>query len=235
MDIHYAIGDVHGRDDLLERLLAVIQAQHRLKHLGEPGVIAYVGDYIDRGARSAEVIDRVMRGVPGFTSVCLLGNHEQLMLDCLTTDDRDVWSFWLDNGGRATMASFGLGYSDAGDSVALARALGSKRLQWLEALPLTYRAGDYFFVHAGVVPGRPLDQQEKKDLIWIRHHFLDSDADHGAVVVHGHTPSEQPELKRNRINVDTGATFWGQLTAVVLGEAAGPRFITMEGEPGAGP
>lgn len=235
MDVHYAIGDVHGRDDLLARLHDVIQAQHRLRHGWQPGVIVYVGDYIDRGARSVEVIDRVMRGLPGFKSVCLKGNHEQLMLDCLDTDDRDVWLSWLDNGGEETMASLGLGGRDARNSLALARAIGPERLQWLDRLDLTYRAGDYFFVHAGIVPGRPLAEQKEKDLLWIRDHFLSSDADHGVVVVHGHTPAREPELKQNRINVDIGATFNGQLAAVVLGEKEGPRFIVIEGEPGAGP
>ena len=235
MDIHYAIGDVHGRDDLLERLHEIIRAQHSLRHQTKSGVIVYLGDYIDRGAQSMAVIDRIMRGLPGFTSVCLKGNHEELMLDCLTSEDRYVWMNWLENGGRETMGSLGLGYSDAGDRLALARALGTERIQWLDKLELTYRAGNYLFVHAGIVPGRPLAEQKEKDLLWIRDRFLSSEEDHGFVVVHGHTPSKEPELKANRINVDTGATFYGQLTAVVLGEAEGPRFIVVEGEPGSGP
>jgi serine/threonine protein phosphatase 1 len=234
MDIHYAIGDVHGRDDLLAQLLARIETTHRARHGVAPGVIVYVGDYIDRGAKSAQAIDRAMRGLPGFESVYLKGNHEQLMLDCLTTDDPDVWTYWIGNGGRETMDSLGLQYEDTRNPVALARALGSKRLQWLDALKLTYRAGPYLFVHAGIVPGRPIEEQKEKDLLWIRNAFLDSDADHGCIVVHGHTPNETPELKANRINVDTGATFFGQLTAVVLGEPEGPRFITIEGPPGPG-
>ena len=235
MDIHYAIGDVHGRDDLLERLHETIRAQHLWRHAGEPGVLVYLGDYIDRGARSVEVIDRVMRGMPGFASVYLKGNHEELMLGCLESEDRDVWMSWLGNGGRETMASLGLGYSDVGNRLALARALGPERLQWLDKLGLTYQAGGYLFVHAGIVPGRPLAEQKAKDLLWIREHFLLSKEDHGFVVVHGHTPSMEPELKPNRINVDTGATFHGQLTAVVLGEAEGPRFVVIEGNPGPGP
>jgi serine/threonine protein phosphatase 1 len=235
LDIHYAIGDVHGRLDLLEQMLERIQAQHRIKHGFAPGVIVYLGDYIDRGAKSVQVIDRAMRGVTGFTSVCLKGNHEQLMLDCLETGDRMTWMHWLDNGGIQTMESLGLGYTDEGDPIALAKALGSARLQWLDKLTLTYQAGPYLFVHAGIVPGRPLAEQREKDLIWIRNRFLDSEEDHGFVVVHGHTPSEVPELKKNRINVDTGATFYGRLTAVVLGEAESPRFTTVEGAPGPGP
>ncbi len=234
MDIHYAIGDVHGRLDLLEQMLARIQAQHRIKHGFQPGVIVYLGDYIDRGGKSAQVIDRIMEGVTGFTSVCLKGNHEQLMLDCLDTSDPITWAHWIGNGGIETMDSLGLREDDEGDPIALAKALGSARLQWLDALKLTYQAGPYLFVHAGIVPGRPLAEQKEKDLIWIRDRFLDSDEDHGFVVVHGHTPSEQPELKKNRINVDTGATFYGHLTAVVLGEAEGPRFTTVEGAPGRG-
>jgi serine/threonine protein phosphatase 1 len=235
VDIHYAIGDVHGRDDLLAMMHARIEAMHRVRHEGEPGVIVYIGDYIDRGAKSAQVIDRVMRGLPGFTSVCLKGNHEQLMMDCLETTDTEVWVNWLSNGGRETMTSLGLSYDTARDPIALAKALGSARLQWLDGLKLTYRAWPYLFVHAGIVPGRPLEAQKEKDLIWIRDHFLDSEADHGFIVVHGHTPSEIPEWKANRINVDTGATFYGQLTAVALGEVDGPRFMTIEGLPGPGP
>lgn len=236
MHIHYAIGDVHGRDDLLERMHERIVTDHRLRHDGAQGVIVYVGDYIDRGANSAGVIDRVMRGVPGFETICLKGNHEQWMLDCLVTDDRYVWSPWLDNGGEETLASLGVAFRRREyDPLVLARALGPKRLGWLDKLKLHYRAGDYLFVHAGIVPGRPLDQQEEKDLLWIRRAFLDSDEDHGFCVVHGHTPTEQPELKSNRIGIDTGPTWHGNLAAVALGEPEGPRFITVSGEAGAGP
>ena len=141
MDIHYAIGDVHGRDDLLSMMHGRIEAWHRWRHADQKATIVYLGDYMDRGAKSAAVMDRVMAGVPGFTTVALLGNHEQLMLDCLTTDDRETWMYWLDNGGAETMASLDLKHYDACDPVALARALGAKRIAWLEQLQLTYRAG----------------------------------------------------------------------------------------------
>lgn len=236
MDLHYAIGDIHGRDDLLQAMHERIVADRRLRHAHERAVIVYVGDYIDRGARSRDVIDRVMRGVPEFETVCLKGNHEDLMLACLETDDPDVWSVWLDNGGDETLASFGLSFrEDEYDPLALARALGAARLVWLDDLELFYRAGDYLFVHAGILPGRPLEHQEEKDLLWIRGRFLQSDIDHGFRVVHGHTPTDGPELRPNRIGIDTGAVWRGELTAVVLSEGQEPRFLSVSGEPGPGP
>lgn len=235
MELHYAIGDVHGRDDLLEALHERIVADRAYRHSGARATLVYLGDYIDRGANSLRVIDRVMQGLPGFDTVYLKGNHEELMLDCMQTDDRETWSVWVTNGGRETLESFGLRfrYNDY-DPLALAKALGPERLAWLDKLRLYHRADPYLFVHAGMVPGRPLAQQQAKDMLWIRRAFLDSEADHGFIVVHGHTPREQAELKRNRINVDTGATFHGRLTAVALGEDEGPRFLTIEGAPGRG-
>lgn len=238
MHIHYAIGDIHGRDDLLEALLERIAATHKHRHGDAPGVLVYIGDYIDRGAASAQVVDRVMQGVLGFESICLKGNHEDLMLACLDTDERDVWLSWCagDIGGTETMKSLGISpRTGKYEPYLLACAWGDERVAWLRALRLTHQAGPYLFVHAGIVPGRPLAEQHEKDLLWIRNRFLESDADHGFIVVHGHTPSKEPELRRNRINVDTGATFNGQLTAVALGEPEGPRFITVTAAPGRGP
>ncbi|MEQ1754633.1 MAG: metallophosphoesterase family protein [Micropepsaceae bacterium] len=232
---HYAIGDVHGRDDLLALLLERIKFEHQQNHADRPGVLVYVGDYIDRGARSREVIDRVMRGVPGFETICLKGNHEHMLLKCVESDDSHQWEVWLGNGGDATAESFNLqlGYGEH-DPAALAMAVGSKRLKWLEALKLSYRAGNYFFVHAGIVPGRALEDQIEKDMLWIRDRFLESDQDHGVVVVHGHTPARDPELKSNRIGIDTGPTYWGCLTAVALCEGSEPKFLSVTGEPGKG-
>jgi serine/threonine protein phosphatase 1 len=236
MDIHYAIGDVHGRDDLLEALHERIAADRRARHGDARAVIVHVGDYIDRGACSREVIDRLMRGVPGFDSICLKGNHEDLMLACLETDAPHVWSMWLGNGGYETAQSFGLSVeSGEYDPLALAKALGGERLAWLQSLKLYHRVGDYLFVHAGIVPGRRLEEQEEKDLIWIRHSFLNSKRDHGFRVVHGHTPADEPELRPNRIGIDTGATFRGELTAVALSDTEEPRFLTVSGKPGRGP
>jgi len=236
MDLHYAIGDIHGRDDLLEAMHERIAADRRYRHGDARAAIVYVGDYIDRGACSREVIDRVMRGLPGFETVCLKGNHEDLMLACLETDASHVWSMWLGNGGYETAESFGLSVESGDyDPAALAKALGGERLTWLRSLKLYHRVGDYLFVHAGIVPGRRLEEQEEKDLIWIRHTFLNSKRDHGFRVVHGHTPADAPELKPNRIGIDTGATFRGELTAVALSDDSEPRFLTVSGKPGRGP
>jgi serine/threonine protein phosphatase 1 len=237
MHIHYAIGDVHGRDDLLEKLLALITADRKMRHPTAPATLVYLGDYIDRGWCSREVIDRIRRGVPDFETIALKGNHEHMMMACLETVDSEVWEMWLGNGGEETAASFGLKIQveDDCDPAALAKALGADRMKWLDTLKLYHRTNEYLFVHAGIVPGRPLAEQQEKDLIWIRRAFLDSDVDHGCIVVHGHTPTEEPELKANRIGVDTGPTWYGNLTAAVLGEPEGPRFLAVSGTSGAGP
>ena len=233
--LQYAIGDVHGRDDLLEALHDRISAYHRARHPGRDATIVHIGDYVDGGANSLGVIDRLMRGLDGFEWICLMGNHEDLMLRCLETDNRHMWWTWLSNGGDETLASLGVSFRFGGyDPGALAEALGDRRIAWLRSLPYCYRAGDYLFVHAGIVPGRPLERQEPKDMMWIRGRFLDSEEDHGFCVVHGHTPGDAPIARPNRICIDTGATSNGRLTAVVLGETEEPKFLTVEGEPGKG-
>ncbi|MDN3720845.1 metallophosphoesterase [Roseibium salinum] len=106
--ILYAVGDVHGRADLLDQLHGHIRSHHEVQHPNRPGEIVYLGDYIDRGADSVGVIDRLMSGMDGFQTTCLMGNHEAMLLECLATDDRRVWSTWLANGGDVTVASLGL-------------------------------------------------------------------------------------------------------------------------------
>lgn len=231
--IYYAIGDVHGRDDLLEAIHRHIAADREKHHAGEPATLVHVGDYVDRGPDSIEVIDRLMAGVPGFRMICLKGNHEAMMLTCTQTDDRQAWMGWLKNGGDATIRSLDLrirsGQFKARD---LVTALGDDRLAWLEGLPLYHATPDYLFVHAGILPGTPIEQQRERDLLWIRYRFLESDEDHGRVVVHGHTPMDAPDYRDNRIGIDTGAFTTGHLTAVILGGDGRPRFMTVEGEPG---
>jgi serine/threonine protein phosphatase 1 len=205
--IFYAIGDVHGRLAMLERLLANIE-EHAGAVEGDKTLV-YVGDYVDRGPHSADVVARVRAGPPrGIDSqICLRGNHEQLMIDY--AEAKPGSDYWLENdlGGAATLKSYG------GDG---RRFLVD--VAWMESLPLYHRAGDYLFVHAGIVPGRTLEEQKPQDMIWIRDAFLNDMSDHGFIVVHGHTPTRDdiPDVKRNRINVDTGAAWGGPLTCAVL-------------------
>jgi serine/threonine protein phosphatase 1 len=198
--------------------------------------IIYLGDYIDRGPSSRRVIDAVRNGLGEFDRIWLKGNHEAMMLDCLDPDRDDSWYGWLVNGGDATLQSFGYPLALRGyDSDVLAECLGDERVDWLSKLRLTYRVADYLFVHAGIRPGRRLEKQVERDLIWIREPFLSSRKDFGFVVVHGHTPVEEPEVKSNRICVDTGAVWGNRLTALVVDRTAdelvrNPRFLSVEAD-----
>jgi serine/threonine protein phosphatase 1 len=228
MAIIYAIGDIHGRDALLERMHArIVHDRHRAADAPKPTVI-HLGDYIDGGPESHKVLDRVMRGSDAFETIALLGNHEALMLDCLETDDRDVWWNWLSNGGERTLEALGLPFKTNGfSSRALTEALSEQRIRWLRGLPVYHIANGYLFVHAGIAPGIPLEKQHTKDMLWIRTRFLESEADHGTIVVHGHTQTEEPEVKRNRIGIDTGAARPKTLTAVALNGGEPPRFLSV--------
>lgn len=224
----YAIGDVHGRDDLLERLYGLILADAGRRYPDRARRIVHLGDYVDRGPGSAQVIDRVMAGLPGFNSICLKGNHEDMMLSCLETGRHWETELWLANGGRKTLESYGLRDPERHHDVEAAReAVGEHHWNWLKSLKPSHREHGWFFVHAGIDPGRPLDEQDEKDLLWIRYAFLNSTADHGACIVHGHTPVNAPEVRPNRINLDTGAYYSGHLTCGVFdtGMNGAPRFL----------
>ncbi len=234
--LYYAIGDVHGRDDLLEVLHERISAFHHMHYAGRPATILHIGDYIDRGANSVAVIDRLMAGVAGFEMICLKGNHEDMMLTCLDANDRLAWDNWFRNGAGETLGSLGVSLQPGEcGSAQLEQALGARRISWLRSLPLYHRAQQHLYVHAGIVPGKSIGQQQEKDLLWIRDHFLDYEGDHGCRVVHGHTPADQPVVRPNRICVDTGVISTGILTAAVLDGVQEPLFLTAEGEPGKGP
>jgi serine/threonine protein phosphatase 1 len=218
----YAIGDVHGRADLLDELLGKVEPD-ALAHDADRRILLFVGDYIDRGPDSAGVIERITRGLPqGFEALCLKGNHEAMMLDFLARPER--LGLWLHNGAITTLASYGLAYDDfaahpdggADCRDALARAMPGSHHRFFNELRLSAEIGDYFFVHAGVRPGVALDAQDPEDLVWIREEFLGSRADFGKVVIHGHTPVEAPEVRPNRIGIDTGAWQTGVLTALRL-------------------
>jgi serine/threonine protein phosphatase 1 len=234
----YAVGDIHGRLDLLEEIQGLIlddaaTAPERRK------VIVYVGDYIDRGPNPRSVVERLAgRPLPGFEGVHLMGNHEAMMLDFLR--DIEAGPGWMWNGGGATLRSYGVAaprsWTDTKQLEAarrgLAEALPDSHRAFLERLALSHREGDYLFAHAGIRPGVPLDAQEPHDLIWIRDEFLFSRSDHGAVVVHGHTIVDVPMRLPNRIAIDTGAYLTGRLTCLVL---AGERVAAMQTEAHVGP
>lgn len=228
----YAVGDIHGELDLLDKLLVEI-AKDAAK--GSDHTIIFVGDYVDRGPDSKGVIDRVMNGIAGFETICLKGNHEQIFTDFVDEPSPGQAKMWFRdlNGGRETLASYGIDAEDVissleegGCTKRLLNSVPMEHIKWMDALPVCHRTDGYFFVHAGVKPGVPLDKQVPEDMIWIREKFLKSRKNHGAVVVHGHTPSRSAEIKKNRINIDTGACYWGELTAVALGGDE-PRLISV--------
>ncbi len=218
----YAIGDIHGRADLLTELHDMIRADAS-DHAGLRKVLVYIGDYVDRGLQSKEVIDIVIdRPLAGFEVVPLKGNHEDLMLDFLE-DTRNA-DIWLANGGKATLYSYGVqsdGNVASDERLEAARKLllekvPKRHLEFLNDLSPWHIEGDYLFVHAGIRPRVSLDDQDHREMLWIRDEFLSSNADHGKMVVHGHSISWEPEIKKNRIGIDTGAFASGVLTCLVL-------------------
>jgi serine/threonine protein phosphatase 1 len=227
----YAIGDIHGRLDLLRAIETRI-ADELARNRPERSVVVYLGDYVDRGPDSRAVIDRLLdTPVPADRVVHLLGNHEEAMRRFLV--DRSIGSSWMGFGGLQTLASYGASpdpllpprewFEQA--QAALAAALPDRHRAFLDRLALSHREGDYLFVHAGIRPGVAFDCQDPEDLIWIRHEFLDSALDHGCIVVHGHSISAVPQIRANRIGIDTGAFYSGRLTALVL-EGTERRFLS---------
>lgn len=229
----YAIGDVHGCIDLLDRLQARIKAE--LAH--DPharALVIYLGDYVDRGPDSKPVLDRLAAGpIAGCAAIHLMGNHERLMMQALASRDARTVDRWLVNGGAQTLQSYGIDLAQPGDRLAPGRsrlspgdrtaamtafsaALPATHRAFLAGLALWHKAGGYVFVHAGIRPNVPLDHQRAEDLLWIREPFLHSAADFGFVVVHGHTIQREPEERTNRVGIDTGAYFYGRLCCAVL-------------------
>jgi serine/threonine protein phosphatase 1 len=229
----YAIGDVHGRLDLFEVLLERLAADHAARP-GPSAHLVLLGDYIDRGPRSAQLLDRLANGPPPWATWTLLrGNHEQVLLDLYDGSDGFLKRLagWLDFGGRETLRSYGLPSSLAfGDDLAaigaeIRRLVPERHITLIRSMPLAHRAANYLFVHAGLRPGLAVEYQQERDLLWIRDEFLESDADHGALVVHGHSITAQVDVRSNRIGIDTGAYATGRLTALAL-EGEGRRFLS---------
>jgi serine/threonine protein phosphatase 1 len=223
----YAVGDIHGCSQELDRLTAAIVRDGE-DWIGERRLI-YMGDYVDRGPDSKGVVDRLLNPPDGFIVQCLRGNHDQTLLDFL--GDPAIYMSWRDFGARQTLVSYGVTppLFDKATALKEARdrfqdALPGAHRDFFESLALSTTIGDYFFAHAGVRPGVALDEQLPEDLLWARDEFLFSSAEFGKVIVHGHTPATVPVRRRNRIGIDTGAYATGKLTAAVL-EGTECRFL----------
>jgi serine/threonine protein phosphatase 1 len=230
----YAFGDIHGRADLLARKLSQVDADRAARPV-EQAMLVFLGDYIDRGADSPGVINLILARQAQGACVALSGNHENLMLRAIA-DDSCVED-WRRNGGAQTIASYLssdeaelAAYSPAVQRKALMQVLPKEHLAFLRGLPTHFERGDYFFVHAGVRPGVELERQRPQDMLWIRDEFLNSAAYFGKFIVHGHTPTSQPDLRPNRVNIDTMAYLTGILTCLVL-EGDQMAFLSDESEP----
>lgn len=214
----YAIGDIHGRLDCLERLLACIFAE------ANPGrtVLVFLGDYIDRGPQSRGVIEGLLLLETLFETRFLRGNHDQSLLNFLS--DPAAGPAWCDFGGRDTLASYGVsaptlrgdadGWRTA--SAELARAMPVEHFTFFQRLESSASYGDYFFCHAGARPGLALEAQSDEDLMWIRDAFLRDPRPFDQVIVHGHTPEPAVHMDARRIGLDTGAYATGVLSAIRL-------------------
>ena len=216
----YVVGDVHGRMDLLDALVEKI-GDDLLRGQFENAATVFLGDYIDRGPHSAQVVERLASDDFPTSFIALRGNHEAEFLDFL--QDASVLENWRRYGGLETLVSYGVDVSapmcGKGYGLAqreLARKLPAHHLAFLRRTRLSYSCGDYFFCHAGVRPGVPLEEQNSQDLLWIRRAFTDYRGPIEKVVVHGHTPVEAPAIMPNRIAIDTGAYATGVLTCLVL-------------------
>lgn len=216
----YAVGDVHGRADLLALLLSQIEVDIVLHPVSQP-VTVFLGDYVDRGPASKEVLDLLVerRRRPG--AVFLKGNHEDLFLKFLT--DAAILDAWRHCGGLETLVAYGLrppinpgSFERAEVARDLDRVLPQEHRDFLTSLQLFFVCGDFLFVHAGVRPLVPIERQAADDFLWIRNEFLLWEREFEKIVVHGHTPVHEPDIRFNRINIDTGAFATGRLTCMVI-------------------
>ncbi|MDB5605174.1 MAG: Metallophosphoesterase [Bradyrhizobium sp.] len=220
----YAVGDIHGRLDLLDDLLSRIALDIASRPACSP-VYVFLGDYVDRGSSSRETIDRLIELRKAKECVFLKGNHELIALKCLS--DRALFDQWMRLGGMETLISYGVppealasglasGKQIAELQAAFHNALPQGHLRFFRDLQGWFACGDFFFAHAGVRPNVELSHQKESDLLWIREEFLTSNDDFGKIIVHGHTPTLEVEVGPNRVNIDTGAFATGRLTCLVI-------------------
>lgn len=214
----YAIGDIHGRRDCLDRLLLAIDADEKSRPTAETTVV-FLGDLVDRGLDSRGVVERVMQVAKARRCILLMGNHEEILIRAWEGDRQSAGLFHR-VGGRETLMSYGVTMAeydacDLGDLAALtADHVPLEHIAFMRGFLDQWQLGDYLFVHAGIRPGVPLDEQRASDMRWIRRDFLDDDRDHGVMVVHGHSITEDVDERTNRIGIDTGAFASGKLTAL---------------------
>lgn len=222
----YAIGDIHGYFDELKRLHDLIEADRKTTG-DQNALVVHLGDLVDRGPQSRQIVDYMIKGQADAQPwICLRGNHEHEMLRWLASphqrDPRRPNLHWLHPaaGGRQTLASYGIDASETRDIDDIHRDavahIPKAHVTFAETLKTSHQMGDVFFCHAGIRPGIPLDQQDEDDLIWIRDDFLIDPYDHGALIVHGHTPVERIEHHGNHLNIDTGAAWGKPASAVVI-------------------
>jgi serine/threonine protein phosphatase 1 len=216
----YALGDIHGRSDLLQKMFAVIDADLARNPVSRP-IEVFLGDYVDRGPESARTLDLLVARGSQREAVFLKGNHEAFLLEIL--HDPEKLDEWRQFGGLETLMSYDIRPSinpDAAEQISLIKELSDamppEHLRFLQELKPFFVCGDFLFVHAGVRFGIPLNEQREADLLWIRNEFLDSDENFGKFIVHGHTPVREPDLRRHRINIDTGAYATGNLTLLTI-------------------
>jgi serine/threonine protein phosphatase 1 len=231
----YAIGDIHGRIDLLQSIERRITADVAAAPEGMQSTVVYLGDYVDRGPDSSAVIRHLMTRPPiASKDIYLKGNHEQVLLDFLDDPNR-VGEQWFAFGGIATLMSYGIlevaskvqagRFDDLRDE--LAASIPQDQLAFLRSLKLSWESGDYFFVHAGIDPRQPMDRQGPESMLWIREEFTSASGPFTRRIVHGHTIVPAVELLPHRIAVDTGAYATGRLSCVVL-EGTGVRILDTE-------
>ena len=203
----FAVGDIHGMAQKLESLVERCRAYA----VGRAHRFIFLGDYVDRGSNSRGVIELLM-GLQGDMNppILIKGNHEQMLLNAVASPEAELG--WNLNGGASTLKSYG---------IANAFEMPDDHLRWFRSLTLMFDDGLRLYVHAGIYPSRALTRQKPEHLLWIREPFLSSKREFGRLIVHGHTPTETmtPDLRVNRLNIDTGAVYGGPLTAAVFTES----------------
>lgn len=223
----YAVGDIHGCHELMEKLVAQIRAEDK------DASIVFVGDYVDRGVRSAQVLEtlfHMQQATPDLV-ICLMGNHERMLLEFID-DPLGRGARWLVNGGIETLASYGISgvkqRPDEDDALNVAdqleAAMPNGLQEWLRALPLQWSSGNVHVVHAAMDPNTPPDAQKERHLLWGHREFLREPREDGACVVFGHVIVPNPDVRDGRIAIDTGAYKTGKLTAVRV-DAEGWSFL----------